>query len=71
MRDLQVSTKWKHVFGHLDEMLCWNQLTEVQKLNLLVDSMAKKAPMKALVNMNFIDPVYRFEEIVLTCGGRK
>ena len=47
------------------------QLTEVQKLNVLVDSMAKKALMKAIVNREFINTAYPFEEIVLTCGGRK
>ena len=33
--------------------------------------MAKKALMKAIVNRESIDTAYPFEEIVLTCGGRK
>ena len=33
--------------------------------------MAKRAVMKSLANRDFIDPVYPFEEIVLTWGGRK
>ena len=32
--------------------------------------MAKRALMKALVNRDFIDPVYPFEDIILSCGGR-
>ena len=27
--------------------------------------------MKMMVNQNFIDPLYPFEEIVLTCDGQK
>ena len=59
------------MFGHLDKVLCWDQLIDVQRLNVLVDFMAKRALMKALVNQDFVDSVYPFEEIVLTCGGRK
>lgn len=71
VRELPVDIKWKHVFGHLNEILRWDQLTEVQNLNVLVDSIAKKALMKAIVNREFISTSYPFEEIVLTCGGRK
>ena len=59
------------MFSHLDKVLRWDQLTAVHQLNVLVDSMAKRALMKSLVNRNFIDPVYPFEEISLTCGCRK
>ena len=63
--------EWKHVFGQLDKMLRWDQLIDVHQLNVLVYSMAKRAVMKSLANRDFIDPVYPFEEIVLTWGGRK
>ena len=63
--------KWEHIFGHLDEVLLWDQLSDIHNLNVLVYSMAKHALVKAIVNRNFIIPEYPFEEIFLTCGGRK
>ena len=59
------------MFGHLDKVLRWDNLTDVQQLNVLVESMAKRALMKSLVNQYVSDPVYPFAEIVLTCGSRK
>ena len=63
--------KWEHIFGHLDEVLLWDQLSDIHNLNVLAYSMAKHALVKAIMNRNFIIPEYPFEEIFLTCGGRK
>ena len=43
--------------------------TDVQQLNVLIDSMAKHALMKVLLNRIFIDLIYPVDEIVSTDGG--
>ena len=57
--------------SHLDRVLRWDQLTEEQKMNVVVDEIAEKALLAAIVNREFIDTTYPFEEIVLTSNGTK
>ena len=71
IQGLPCRLEYKHVFGHLDEILRWDQLSLVQKLNVLCDSLAKRALMAAIVNRDFIDSGFPFEDIVMMCGPSK
>ena len=70
-RDLPFRLTYKHVMSHLDKVLRWDQLTEEQQMNVEVDKLAEKALLAAIVNRDFIDMKYPFEEIVLTSNGTK
>ena len=71
MRDLPVEVDYAHVFGHLDEILRWDQLTPVQRLNVLCDSLAKRALLEAIGTQRFISSDFPFEQIRLKCGTQK
>ena len=68
IRELPCKLTYEHVFGHLDEILRWDQLTYVQKLNVLCDGLAKEALLAAILNRIFIDRGFPFEDIVFSCG---
>jgi len=70
-RDLPFRVQYKHVFGHLDDVLRWDQLSDVQQLNVEMDTLAKKALLAALVNREFIDAEFPFEPFHFSCGDRK
>ena len=71
LRELPFNVSYHHVMGHLDKILRWDQLSEIQKLNVLCDSMAKKALIHAIRMRIFIDRGFPFEDITLECGGEK
>ena len=71
LRELPFEVSYHHVMGHLDTMLRWDQITEIQKLNVICDSMAKKALIHAVQTQVFIDRGFPFEDISLICGGHK
>lgn len=71
IRTLPVKVVYEHVFGHLDDVLRWDQLTYIQQLNVEMDSLAKRSLLSALVNRRFISNDFPFEDLVLKCGGNK
>ena len=70
-RELPCEVSYEHVYGHLDDILTWEQLTPVQKLNVQMDALAKRALLSSLCNRQFIDVNFPFEQIVLQVGGKK
>ena len=71
IRELPCAFQYEHVFGHLDEVLRWDQLTPIQRLNVLCDTLAKRALMAAIVNRHFIDNTFPFEDITVHCADKK
>ena len=71
MRELPLNVDYAHVFGHLDEILRWDQLTPVQRLNVLCDSLAKRALLESIATQRFIKSDFPFEQIRLRCGPQK
>ena len=59
------------MYGHLDNLLRWDQLTLPQKLNVRMDNLAKRALLAALVNEKFINGEIPFENVSLFCGGKR
>ena len=62
---------YKRVYGHLNKILQWDQLTIVWKLNVLCDSLAKRALVAAIVNRDFIYSTFTFEDVLLQCKNKK
>ena len=71
IRGLPCKLEYEHVFVHLDDILRWDQMTVINKLNVLCGSMAKRALIAAIVNREYIDSNFPFEDIVLSCSGKK
>ena len=59
------------VCGHLDEILQWYQLIIVHKLNILCDSLVKRVLMTVIVNTDFIDKTFPFEDVLLRHKNNK
>ena len=61
------------MYGHLDEILQWDQAMIVQKLNALClcDSLAKRALAVVIVNSEFIGNTIPFEGIILQYKNKK
>ena len=71
IRDLPCDVKYEYVYGHLDNLLRWDQLTLPHKLYVRMDNLAKCALLAALVNKKFIDGEIPFENVSLFCGGKR
>ena len=71
IRHLDFDVPYHHVHAHLDEVLRWDQLTEIQKLNVECDSLAKEALLNGVVDQKFTSSCFPFKDIVITCGGKK
>ena len=71
IRELGFDVLYHHVHAHLKEVLRWDQLTEIQKLNVECDTLAKEALLNGIVDQEFISSHFPFEDIVLNCGGKK
>jgi hypothetical protein len=71
IRDSNCPISYEHVYGHLDDILQWDQLSDTQKLNVRMDTLAKRALMAAITNRDFITSIFPFEHIVMKCGGQK
>ena len=71
IRDLPILVEYTHVFGHPDDILRWDQLTHVEQLNVLMDSLAKRAPLASIGNRIFIDEDLPFEPFIIRCGQQK
>ena len=53
--------------AHFDEVLQWDQLTDIQKLNGECNTLAKEALLNGIVGQEFISSCFTFEDIVLNC----
>ena len=71
VKQLDFDIPYHHVHAHLDKVLRWDQLTYIQKLNVECDSLGKEALLNGIVDQKFISSRFPFEDIVLTCGGKK
>ena len=71
IRDLPVPVEYTHVFGHLDDILRWDQLTHIEQLNVLMDSLAKLALLASIGNRIFIDEDFPFEPFIIRCRQQK
>ena len=71
IRDLSVDVEYEHVFGHMDDVLRWDQLSFIQQWNVLMDSLAKKALLASLINRHFIEADLPFEPFTIRCGNTK
>ena len=71
IRGLPCNLEYEHVFGHQDEILRWDQLSIQEKLNVLCDSLAKRALMAGIVNRDFITSTFPFEDVRLDCSTKK
>lgn len=71
IRDLVIDVEYEHVFGHMDDVLRWDQLSFIQQWNVLMDGLAKRALLASLLNRNFIDEDLPFESFIVRCGQQK
>ena len=63
--------QYNHVDGHLDKLLRWDQLSEEQKENCMMDIVAKTALLDAVIDDNFISGYFPHENVVVTVDGEK
>jgi hypothetical protein len=42
--------KYVHIYGHMDQFLPWNQISLMQQLNCVCDTLAKKALLLAIIS---------------------
>ena len=52
---LPVLVEHVHVFWHLNDVLRLDQLTDIEQLIVLMDSLSKRAPLASIANRIFID----------------
>ena len=64
-----VSYEW--VKTHQDDVKNWTQLSLNERLNVIVDGMAKKVLVVAVVNQEFISSDYPLERIQVEVDGVK
>jgi len=67
VQELPCDVNYEHVYGHLDDIIRWDQLTLPQKFNVRMDNLAsaKRALLAALLNQRFIDREIPFKNISL------
>ena len=61
IRDNNINVDYRHVYGHMDDILNWDKLSLPERLNIVVDKLAEKALLAAMVNKRFVKPFYPFE----------
>jgi hypothetical protein len=66
---LECIFRW--VEGHLDDHKTWQELSLREKINVLVDKLAKKALMAAVASEEFISSCFPFEHIRVEVAGVK
>lgn len=65
----EVVYKW--VKGHQDDLLSWDELNLTERLNCLVDNIAKKSLISAVLNNEFIHNFFPFEQVRVVLGSKK
>ena len=68
--ELDFDIPYHHVYAYLDEVLRWDQMTDIQKLNVECDMLAKEALLNVIVGGEFIPSRFLFEQIVMNCGEK-
>ena len=71
VRDSPCPIKFYHVFGHLDQLLEWYELTLEERANVECDRLADDALAIGIESGVFIDRVLPHEELVVTVGEEK
>ena len=71
IRQLDFEVPYHHVHARLDEVLRWDQLTDIQRLNDECNSLAKEALLNGIVDQKFISSRFLFKDIVITCEERR
>ena len=64
-------SEFKWVASHQDDTKKWKHLTLKDKINVLVDDLAKKALIEAVASRKFIDNVFPFENLRVVINGKK
>ena len=65
----EVVYEW--VAAHQDDDKSWDDLTLKEQLNVIVDSLAKRSLVSAVLNDDFISSLFPFEQVRVHLGGRK
>jgi hypothetical protein len=65
--------KYVHIYGHMDQFLPWNQLSLMQQLNCVCNTLAKKALSLAIISGYHDRPtqILPSEDVVLVIWGNK
>ena len=71
VRDAPCPIKFFHVFGHLDQLLAWEELTLEERANVECDKLADTALVDGVESGVYIDRVLPHEELVVTVGDEK
>ena len=71
VRELPVEVVYEWVKGHQDDRLEWGNLTLKEQLNCFVDGLAKKALVSAVLNHEYIDSNFPFEQLRVVMGTKK
>ena len=60
-----------HIYGHLDEILAYHQLSIEEKMNCLADALASEALVHGVASEQYIRGVFPFESTTVMIGGRR
>jgi hypothetical protein len=71
VRDAPFRCKMFHVYGHLDQLLRWEELTLEEQVNVECDHLAEDALLAGAESGVFIDRVLPDEDLVVRVGGEK
>ena len=65
--------KYIHIYGHMDQFLPWNQLSLMQQLNCVCNTLAKKALLLAIISGYHDRPtqILLREDVALVIWGNK
>ncbi len=65
--------KYVHIYGHMDQFLPWNQLSLMQQLNCVCDTLVKKALLSAIISGYHDRPILILpcKDVALVIWGNK
>ena len=71
MLELPLEVMYRWVASHQDDKRKWADLTLVERINVIVDRLAKRALIAGVVTQEFINSLFPFEQVRVTLDGRK
>jgi hypothetical protein len=71
VRGAPFKCKMFHVYGHLDELLAWEELTLEEQINVECDHLAEDSLVAGAESGEFIERVLPHEDLVVSVGGEK
>jgi hypothetical protein len=71
VRDAPFKCKMFHVYGHLDKLLAWDELTLEEQINIECDHLAEDSLIAGTESGDFIGRVLPNEDLVVSVGGEK